>query len=91
MPERGPNTGRFLTGNKVAAGNSGNRKSKWGNRNAVKHGFFSRIMPPHVGRDGWLHIYHANIRISPSAFYIANNAIYIRQDILDILKEKGLC
>lgn len=38
--ERDPKTGRFLPGNRVAIGNKGNGKSKWKNRNAVKHGYY---------------------------------------------------
>ena len=30
--------GRFLPGNQVAKGNKGNRKPKYGNSNALKHG-----------------------------------------------------
>lgn len=39
--ERDLKTGRFLPGNKVAVGNRGNTKPKWGNRNALKHGLYS--------------------------------------------------
>lgn len=34
--------GRFLTGHSISKGNRGNRRAKYGNQNARKHGLFSK-------------------------------------------------
>lgn len=65
--------GRFVPGNQIAKGNKGNHNSKWGNKNARKHGFYAGIDLLEVCTDGWLHIRFINnkpvcIRIHPEAF-----------------------
>lgn len=90
--QRDPKTGRFLPGNRCAVGNRGNRTPKWGNRNAVKHGFFARaiLMRPYVGHDGWLNIPEANLKLSPEVFVIEEDRIFVRDDILEMLKARGV-
>ena len=49
--------GRFLPGNQVAKGNRGNRKPKYGNSNALKHGLrrgYTGLLP---SREGGVSIY----------------------------------
>ena len=49
--------GRFLPGNQVAKGNKGNRKPKYGNSNALKHGLrrgYTGLLP---SREGGVSIY----------------------------------
>ena len=49
--------GRFLPGNQVAKGNKGNRKPKFGNSNALKHGLhrgYTGLLP---SREGGVSIY----------------------------------
>lgn len=44
--------GRFLPGNQVAKGNRGNRKPKFGNTNALKHGLrrgYTGLLPRRTG------------------------------------------
>jgi len=45
MKERDPKTGKFLPGNKITQGNKGNRKPKWGNKNAVVTGEHEKRSP----------------------------------------------
>lgn len=52
--ERDPKTGKFVSGNKVAVGNKGNRKPKLRNRNAVKHGYTSVYKRCWILEDGRL-------------------------------------
>jgi hypothetical protein len=87
--------GRFTPGNQVAAGNQGNRNPKWGNRNAVTHGFHEKFDIITVDPDGWLNIKvingkHVGIRIHPNAYIIDEEGVHIRLDVLDILKGRGI-
>lgn len=50
--ERDSVTGKFMPGNKIAKGNSGNRKPKWRNRNAVKHGYDAKYKKCWLVSDG---------------------------------------
>lgn len=84
--------GRFAPGNQYAVGNRGNRNPKWGNRNAVKHGFYERLTIFYVDTDGWLRIralkgVPVRIRIPPDAYFVDEQGVHIRQDILDRLRE----
>ena len=45
MDQQRDELGRFLEGNTVAVGNKGNENSKWGNKNAFKHGLYSITDP----------------------------------------------
>ena len=68
---RDPATGRFLPGNKIALGNKGNQNPKWGNKNAEKHGYYSKVKLASVGEDGylWIHLNHRHaIRVRPNHF-----------------------
>lgn len=73
--ERDPKTRRFLPGNKAAVGNRGNRKPKWRNKNALKHGFFQQVfISMCVDDDGWLKIHQSgvgSVKINPAAIMIA--------------------
>ncbi|WP_225340644.1 hypothetical protein [Lysinibacillus capsici] len=57
--------GRFLPGNTIAKGNSGNTKPKYGNQNAKKHGLFSKVLHGQeiVGDDLILYAFHKGIAI----------------------------
>lgn len=91
--ERDPKTGRFLPGNKAAVGNRGNRKPKWGNKNAQKHGFFSSFIMPRILDDGRLLLYKRGqnpIVIRPEGFFIdEEGAIWIENNIVAKLAEMG--
>jgi hypothetical protein len=90
--ERDPKSGRFLPGNQTAVGNRGNRKPKWGNKNAKKHGLFSTFVFPRILDDGRLLLYKKGydpIVISPEGFIIDDGYLCIRTDILEELEEYG--
>ncbi|MGM7637600.1 hypothetical protein [Bacillus sp. Hm123] len=94
--ERDQKTGRFLSGNKVAVGNRGNRNPKWGNKNAVKHGFYETITIMEVQDDGRLLIFQSGagaVRINPSAYYVVNDnekqGFAIRMNIVEYLLARG--
>lgn len=83
--------GRFAPGNQIAVGNQGNRNPKWGNRNAVKHGFYEKFTAYNVDPDGWLNISVLNsaparIRIHPDSFFVDEVGVHIREDILEKLR-----
>jgi uncharacterized protein YjcR len=91
--ERDPKTGRFLSGNKAAVGNKGNRLPKWGNKNAVKHGFYQTFIIPSIGEDGNLYLYKKSVGytvIPPNGFFKDEEGrIWIRDDITTKLEEMG--
>ncbi|NRD81147.1 hypothetical protein HPT25_28045 [Bacillus sp. BRMEA1] len=92
--ERDPKTGRFLPGNQAAVGNQGNRKPKWGNKNALKHGLYGIAEPmAMVQPDGNLYIWLSRsnvIKIGPEGFIQdGNGRISIRNDIAPLLEERG--
>lgn len=90
--ERDPKTGRFLPGNKAAVGNRGNRKPKWGNKNAVKHGMYSEIFLPKIS-DGYLYlISQYNImRLKPEYFYQdSEGLIWIHDKAVPVLEGLGI-
>jgi hypothetical protein len=91
--EREPKTGRFLPGNQVAVGNKGNRKPKWGNKNAVKHGFFQSFIVPTIRDDGNLYLYKKGsgyVCIKPEGFIQDENGdIWLRDDVAARLDELG--
>ncbi|MDP4085796.1 MAG: hypothetical protein Q8934_14415 [Bacillota bacterium] len=93
--ERDPKTGRFLLGNQIAVGNKGNRKPKWGNKNAIKHGAYGLITPlAKVHNDGNLYIWISRktvIKIAPEGFIkYEDGRIAIRDDIAPLLEERGV-
>lgn len=63
--------GRFLAGNQVAIGNKGNRRPKFGNKNAVKHGLRRRYTGLLLNRTGGLSIYKGGLYIGelPSKYF----------------------
>lgn len=72
--------GRFLPGNQVAKGNIGNKKPKYGNTNAVKHGLRRRYTGLLLNRTGGLSIYKGGLYIGtlPSKYYqILNGKLLI--------------
>lgn len=84
--------GRFAPGNQIAVGNKGNRNPKWGNKNAVKHGFYEKLTIWTVDPGGWLNISvlkgaPARIRIHPDDFFVDEEGVHIRLDILEKLRE----
>ncbi|WP_338754879.1 hypothetical protein [Bacillus sp. FJAT-52991] len=94
--ERDPKTGRFLPGNKAAVGNRGNCNPKWGNKNAVKHGFYETITIMKVQDDGWLFIFQSGagaVRINPDAYYVVSDnekqGFAIRMNIVEDLLSRG--
>jgi hypothetical protein len=88
-----PNTGRFVPGNKVAAGNRGNTSPKWGNKNALKHGLFESLIVPQFDKDGYLRLIQSGglcVRISPEGYCRADDgSIGIRDDVVDELRRRG--
>ncbi len=91
--ERDPKTGKFLSGNKVAAGNKGNHKPKWGNKNALKHGFFQTFIFPELKDDGNLYLHKKGLDtvvIKPAGFFKDEEGkIRIRNDVAEYLEEIG--
>ncbi|OKL35497.1 hypothetical protein [Domibacillus mangrovi] len=91
--QRDPKTGRFLPGNQVAAGNRGNQKPKWGNKNAVKHGFYQTFIVPKMQSDGSLHLYKKGVdivAIQPEGYRLEEDgSISIRDDVAAVLDEMG--
>lgn len=91
--ERDPNTGRFLPGNKIAVGNSGNRHPKYGNKNAMKHGLYASFTYAIVRNDGNLWVFAQGKQgfvISPKGFIRdEDGSIRIRDDIATKLEEYG--
>ncbi|QPR68594.1 hypothetical protein I6G82_02885 [Lysinibacillus macroides] len=57
--------GRFLPGNTESIGNKGNTHPKYGNQNARKHGFFSKVVHGQriEGDDLILTAYHKGVAI----------------------------
>lgn len=91
--DRNPKTGRFLPGNKAAAGNRGNRNPKWGNKNAVRHGLFTEVFIPHLDKDGehlLLTSQHRRFRLNPGYFKIADGRIWIHDDAVPLLEKIGV-
>ena len=88
--------GRFAPGNQIAAGNQGNRNSKWGNQNAVTHGLHAKMIDIiSVDPDEWLNIgmingKHVGIRIHPDAYKKDEEGVHIRFDVVEILEELGI-
>jgi hypothetical protein len=90
---RDPKTGRFLPGNQLAVGNRGNCKPKWGNKNALKHGFYRNFILPTIQEDGSLFLYKTGINpvvISPEGFFLdEEGAIWVHDDIISKLEKMG--
>lgn len=85
-------TGRFLPGNKSAAGNKGNTHPKWGNKNAVKHGLYATVIVPKVKEDGCLYLYKSSggvVRIAPEGFIKDEGGIRLRDDLWGELEKIG--
>lgn len=63
--------GRFLPGNQVAKWNRGNRKPKYGNTNALKHGLRQRYTGLLPSRTGGLSIYKGGLYLGtlPSKYF----------------------
>ncbi|MDB5053932.1 MAG: hypothetical protein JWM44_1982 [Bacilli bacterium] len=85
--------GRFAPGNQLSVGNKGNRRPKWRNQNAVKHGFYARAWLDifTIDADGWLNIRiiggkFIGIRVHPDAFEKGADGIYLREDIVDVVE-----
>ncbi|OKL38347.1 hypothetical protein [Domibacillus mangrovi] len=91
--QRDPETGRFLPGNQIGVGNSGNRRPKWGNKNAVKHGFYETFIAPRMQPDGSLHLYKKGagiVAIQPEGFrQEEDGSISIRDDVAAVLDGMG--
>jgi hypothetical protein len=95
--ERDPKTGRFLKGNQVAAGNKGNKKPKWRNRNAVTHGYDAAWKPCWIDDDECLCIETGRrgsvidvTRIAPGLFQVSEEGnILLREDFARIFHFTG--
>ena len=98
--ERDPKTGRFIRGNQAARGNRGNTKPKWGNRNAIKHGFYSDFTCRYplyavLPFDGclWLSFRGKKVSLPPEYFYMIpkeeGGGIMIREDVVQELRDRG--
>src|SRR5690625_3992189 len=86
--------GRFLPGNQIAKGNKGNTQPKWGNRNAVKHGFYSTPNTVTLDNDGNLCIFlrmKSVVRIPPSHFYEDEQGRYrVHNSLTEPLESMGV-
>lgn len=91
--DRDPKTGRFLPGNREAVGNKGNRKPKWGNQNALKHGFFTTAFIVPIIKDRKLYLSKKGIPsvvIGPEGFLVDDEGrIRIRNDVAERLEDMG--
>jgi hypothetical protein len=87
-------TGRFLPGNQIARGNRGNRKAKWGNKNALKHGLFGISEPLVKYKDGKLQFFvslNRIITIDPKGYFEDERGrIWIRNDVANELVKLGV-
>jgi hypothetical protein len=90
--ERDPQTGRFLPGNKAAAGNRGNRKPKWGNKNAFKHGLWAEWFYPQIKGDQLvITSQYRQFCIKPGYFYQSQDGrIWIHDDAVPLLEKIGV-
>lgn len=89
---RDPKTGRFLPGNKTAVGNRGNRKPKWGNKNAMTHGMYAEIFLPRI-RDGYLYLIsqYSIMCLKPDYFYQDQDGlIWVHDEVVPILEGLGI-
>lgn len=90
--DRDPETGRFLPGNQVAAGNRGNKKPKYANRNAEKHGLYSNYVNAREIDGGFLFIYTKRgdvMVIPPDGFFRdEQDRLRIRNDYSEILEKE---
>lgn len=66
-------TGRFLPGNRAAVGARGNRCSKWGNKNALKHGHYVSMPFFYRNTNGCLVMCGHPAAIIPPGFYQVTN------------------
>ncbi|MCM3800031.1 hypothetical protein M4A92_15660 [Caldibacillus thermoamylovorans] len=91
--ERDPKTGRFLPGNKIAVGNRGNCKPKWGNKNALKHGFFQNMTCYEFLNDGRLKLFNRygnHVIISRPGYMIdEEGCVRIHDAFIPKLRELG--
>lgn len=80
------NGGRFLHGNQVARGNRGNRKPKYGNNNAMKHGLYNRYTGVLRSRGGGLSIYNNGVYLGslPEKYYHTAETGELMIDILAV-------
>ncbi|HEM6577781.1 hypothetical protein [Streptococcus orisratti] len=78
--------GRFLPGNQAAVGNRGNRKPKYGNNNAMKHGLYHQYTGVLHSRNGGLSIYNNGIYLGtlPEKYYHTTEAGELMIDILAV-------
>lgn len=92
--ERDPKTGRFLPGNKLAKGNKGNTQSKYGNKNALKHGFFAKHQLAHFTPEGDLEIFTGKgfaYRVEPDYYFIDEQGrIRLHDKVSTLLEQLGV-
>lgn len=76
--------GRFLPGNQIARGNKGNRKPKYGNKNALKHGLRQTYTGVLRNRKGGLSIYKNGVYLGtlPEKYYHTTESGELMIDIL---------
>ncbi len=74
--------GRFLPGNQAAVGNRGNRKPKYRNKNALKHGFHETLIYPTTLDDDSIVLVKGNgrgismLRMNPDYCYVDDDGKY---------------
>lgn len=92
--ERDPKTGRFLPGNKAAVGNRGNTNPKWGNKNALKHGFFATHQLARITKDGELEIFTSKgvaYRVAKDYFCVDElGRVRVHDKVSSMLKKMGV-
>lgn len=92
--ERDPKTGRFLPGNKASVGNRGNRNPKWGNKNALKHGFFADNQLAKINENGELEIFTSRgvaYRIDPRYFFMDDqDRLRVHDKVSNMLEKMGV-
>lgn len=92
--ERDPKTGRFLPGNQIAVGNRGNRSPKWGNKNAVKHGFFAKYQLARFTQEGELEVFTSKgvaYRIHPDYYFIDDqDRVRLHDKVSNMLEKMGV-
>ncbi|MBO1005775.1 hypothetical protein [Pseudogracilibacillus auburnensis] len=92
--QRDPETGRFLPGNKIAKGNKGNCSPKWGNKNALKHGFFAKHQLARITQEGELDVFTGKgvaYRIAPDYYFVDEQGrVRLHDKVANMLEKMGV-
>ncbi|MEH7081059.1 hypothetical protein V7101_21055, partial [Bacillus velezensis] len=90
--------GRFLPGNRAAVGNKGNKKPKYGNKNAFKHGLCSSFTWVEPDEDGRMLIqkftnngqYIGYVASSGYIFYEEEEMYWFHPNLVEAMHQRGI-